>query len=139
MNVSDDVMNDLLTIYLAGEASAATKALIESHAQQNPLFASKIQAAGALSLNDPATVEPSRDLELQALAKTRQFIFLRTLFFASAVLFTLLPLVFTFDARGAQFLILGRYPGLMWSFWSIATASWIAWYVMHRQVRDSGL
>ena len=139
MNVSDDVMNDLLTVYLAGEASTATKALIETYARQNPAFATKVQAAGALSLGDSSNGEPSRDLELRTLAKTRQFIFLRTLFFAGAVLFTLLPLVFTFDERGAQFLILGRYPGLVWSFWSIAAASWTACYVMHRQVRDSGL
>ena len=35
MKMTDDVMNDLLTLYLAGEASADTKALIESHARQH--------------------------------------------------------------------------------------------------------
>ena len=139
MNVSDDVLNDLLTIYLAGEASAGTKALIENHARQNAAFASRIAAARAWSLNDAAHDEPARDLELQTLTKTRQFIFLRTLFFAGGILFTLLPLLFAFDERGVQFLVWGRYPGLVWSFWSIAVASWVACVVMHRQVHDAGL
>jgi len=139
MNVSDDVLNDLLTVYLAGEASAGTKTLIESHARQNPAFASRIAAARAWSLNDSAHGEPARDLELQALNKTRQFIFLRTLFFAGGVLFTLLPLLFAFDERGVEFLVWGRYPGLVWSFWSIAAAAWVACVVMHRQVQRTGL
>jgi hypothetical protein len=139
MNVSDDVLDDLLTIYLTGEASAATNALIESHARQNPAFASRIAAARAWSLNDAAHGEPARDLELTTLTKTRQFIFLRTLFFAAGILFTSLPLTFAFDERGVQFLIWGRYPGLVWSFWSIAAASWIACVVMHRHVQRTGL
>jgi hypothetical protein len=139
MNVPDDVMNDLLTIYLAGEASAATKTLIEGHARQNPAFAARINAAGTLALNGDAFAQPAKDLELQTLAKTRRFILLRTLFFASGILFTLLPLLFAFDDNGVQFLVLGRHPGLVWSFWSIAAASWVACHTMHRQVSASGL
>ena len=37
-----------------------------------------------------------------------------------------LPLVFNFDKRGIEFLILGRHAGLMWSFWSVAAAAWSA-------------
>jgi hypothetical protein len=139
MNVPDEVMDDRLTVYLAGEASAATRALIESHARQNPAFASKLEAVGTLSLGGELPRERSRDLELRALAETRRFILLRTIFLACGVLFTLLPLVFTFDERGVEFLILGRQPGLVWAFWSISVASWTACYVMNRQIRPSGL
>ena len=45
MKLTDEVMNDLLTLYLAGEASADTRALVESHARQNAAFASTIEAA----------------------------------------------------------------------------------------------
>ena len=139
MNLSDDVLNDLLTIYLSGEASAGTKALIESHARQNPALASQIAAARTWSLNDSTEGVPARDLELRTLTKTRKFILLRTVFFASGILFTLLPLLFAFDERGVHFLVLGRYPGLVRSFWTVAVASWIACVVMHRQVQDTGL
>lgn len=139
MNVPDEVMDDLLTVYLAGEASPATKALVENHARENAAFASRITAAGSLSVGDQMPLDAARDLELRVLKQTREFISLRTVFFAGGILFTLLPLVFSFDAGGAEFLILGKHPGLVWAFWSIAAASWSACYVMHRQVRQSGL
>jgi hypothetical protein len=139
MKVTDDVMNDLLTLHLAGEASTDTKALIESHARQNAAFAAKLEASGALSSFRLPDSSPPRDHELKTLTDTRQFIFLRTMFCAGGILFTLLPLVFTFDEGGVEFLVMGRHDGLMWSFWSIAVAAWTACYVMHRQVRPVGL
>ena len=139
MKVTDEVMNDLLTLYLAGEASADTKTLLESHARQNATFASRLAAAGAPSpITMPAGGPPS-DLELKTLTETRRFIFRRTVFCAGGIFFTLLPLVFSFDERGVEFLVLGRHTGLMWSFWSIAVASWTACYLMHRQIRQVGL
>ena len=139
MTVTDEVMNDLLTLYLTGEASADTRALVESHARQDPAFASKLAAAGALPPIAMAHTALPGDLELRTLTETRRFIFLRTLFLAGAILFSLLPLVFSFDKRGIEFLVLGRHPELMWPFWSIAAAAWTAWYVMHRQVSRAGL
>lgn len=139
MMIAEEVMSDLLTLYLAGEASPETRTLVEAYARERPAFAAKMKAAGALSLPDVPENAPARDLELRALAQTRQFILLRTLFVAGGILFTLLPLVFAVDESGVQFLVLGRYPGLVWSFWSVALAWWVACYVMHRQVRPSGL
>ena len=139
MKLTDELMNDLLTLYLAGEASADTKALVESHARQNPAFASKLEAAGALAPISVPDAGPPSDHELRTLAETRKFILLRTIFVAGGIFFSLLPLVFTFDEGGIEFLVLGRHAGLMWSFWSVAVAAWTACYVMHRQVRPVGL
>jgi hypothetical protein len=139
MKVTDDVMNDLLTLYLAGEASADTKALLESHARQNAAFASRLEAAGALPPFRVPHGNPPGDLELRTLTDTRRFILLRSVFLAAGIFFSLLPLVFTFNGNGVEFLVLGRHAGLVWSFWSIAVAAWTAWYVMHRQVARVGL
>jgi anti-sigma factor RsiW len=156
MNVTDDVLNDLLTLYLAGEASADTRALIEEQARREPGFAAKVTAAreldqaAARAVEQPGThTTPPRDVELRALTKARHAIFLRALFLAGGWVFTLLPLVFVKGARvlpgfpgdggGAEFLILGTYSGLVWAFWSVAAASWIACWVMHREARKAGL
>lgn len=139
MRLTDDVFDDLLTVYLAGEASAGTKALIEGRAQQDSAFAERLRAANAVPLGGEPPVAAPADTELAALRRTREFIRLRTILTAAGILFTLLPLVFAFGRNGAEFLILGRHPGLVWSFWSLAVASWTAAYVMARSVRQVGL
>ena len=139
MKLHDDVMSDLLTVYLADDVSAETKTLVETHAAENSVFAERLAAARALSLHAAAVPGPPEDAELKSLKHTRQVLFLRTMFLAWAVLFMLLPLLFTFDNGSVQFVIWGRYPALVSSFWSLAAASWVAWYVMRRQVRQSGL
>lgn len=139
MTISDDVMNDLLTIYLAGDASADTKTLVEAHARQHPAFAARLAAAQSFALPEASAGRSSSDHELRVLAATRQFIWLRTMFCASGILFTLLPLTLKFGSDGVQFLILGREPGLMWSFWSLAVASWTAFIVMNRRIGRVGL
>ncbi len=138
MTLHDDVMTDLLTVYLAGEASAATRALVEARAAADAGFARRLAAARDVSLESAAPAA-APDAELRALGHTRQFLFLRTMFVAWGVVFTLLPLTFTFGDGGAQFVFWGRHPGLVWSFWSLAAASWTAGVLMHRQVRHSGL
>ena len=137
--ISDDVMNDLLTVYLAGDASADTKALVEAHARDHQPFAARLAAAGALVLPDLPARRSAPDAELRALAETRQFILLRTIFFAAGILFTALPFIFRFGSDGIEFLILGREVGLMWAFWSVAAASWTAFGIMDRRVRQTGL
>jgi anti-sigma factor RsiW len=139
MTISDNVMNDLLTMYLAGDASADTKALVEAHAREHQAFAARLAAAKSFALPEVPRGRSSNDHELRALAATRQFIWLRTMFCASGVLFTLLPLTLKFGSDGVQFLILGREPGLMWSFWSLAAASWTAFIVVNRRIGRVGL
>jgi len=139
MRITEDVMNDLLTLHLSGEASADTKALIDGYARENPAFAVRLEAAGRPPEFDGTARPLSLDRELQVLAETRQFIFLRTLFVAAALLFTLVPFTFTFGSAGVHFLLLGRFPGLVWSSLGLAAASWAAVYVMSRRIRRVGL
>lgn len=139
MKITEDVMNDLLTIHLSGEASADTKALIDSYARENPGFAARLEAAARPPVFEGTPRAPSLDRELQVLAETRKFILLRTLAVAAALLFTLVPFTFTFGSAGVHFLLLGRFPGLVWSSLSLAAASWAAVYVMSRRIRRVGL
>jgi hypothetical protein len=139
MTISDNVMNDLLTMYLAGDASADTKALVEAHAREHQAFAARLAAAGSFALPDVAAGRSSSDHELRVLAATRQFIRLRTMFCAGGILFTLMPFVFKFGSDGVEFLLLGRETGLVWSFWSLAAAAWTAFIVMNRRIGRVGL
>jgi hypothetical protein len=139
MNVTDNVLHDLLTLYLAGEASADTRALIEERARREPAFAAKLEAARAVDVAAALPPAPPADLELKALKQTRDALFLRTLFWAAGLFFTLLPLTVYGDDNGAGFVFIGRHNGLVGAFWGVAAASWVAYYVMNRTLRRTGL
>ena len=79
MKITEDVMNDLLTLQLTGEASADTRLLIESYARENPAFAARLEAVARPIAFESAAGGLSFDRELRVLAETRQFIFLRTI------------------------------------------------------------
>jgi hypothetical protein len=139
MKLSRAVMNDLLTVYLAGEASAETRALVEQYAREDADFSAAMEAARRVNL-DPAAVTPAADLEIRSLKMTRQFVRLRSLFMGMAVFFTLLPFSFAFSTEtGMKWLVWGTSRGLGMALLSIAAASWIACYAMNRQIKRAGL
>jgi hypothetical protein len=133
-----DVMEDLSALYLSGEATAGTKAVVEAQARADSAFAERLKAAGGMGLPLPPAVAGA-DAELRTLRETRQFLALRTIFTGMGIAFTLLPLTFTFDGNGAKMLFLHDQPGLVYSFWSLAAASWVATWVMHRAIGRKGL
>jgi len=134
-HLNDAIWNDLATLYGAGEASAETRALVEAHAREDGAFAARLRTAGAA----PALPEPpAPDAALETVRRVRQFLRLRTLFFAGAVFFTLLPLSVLSRNGQVTFLLLHE-PALRNSFWSIAATSWVAWWLMNRKVTQAGL
>lgn len=138
MKLPRPVMDDLLTLYLAGEASPETRALVERYALENDDFAAAMHAAAEIPLTPPA--EPAADAELRSLKMTRQFVFLRSLFMGMAIFFTLSPFSFVFNSqKGITWLMWDASHGLATSFLSIGAASWVAWWLMRREVRKAGL
>ena len=136
MTLPIEVMNDLMAVYLAGDASAATRQLVEDFAREHQDFAARLRsAAGDLNLPTP----PPPDLELAALKQTRDFLRLRSLFLGAGILFTSTPFLFHFSNGRFEWLLIGRESGLVWASLSLAAASWAAHWLMNREVRKAGL
>ena len=138
MNVTDDVLNDLLTLYRAGEASADTRALIEERARREPSFGAKLTAAreldgtAARAISLPGVLGwPPGDVELRALWLTRNAIFFRTLFVVCAIIFTTVPLFFLAPTQ--------LHPGIVRGLWMLAAIAWFGCWTTHRLVRKAGL
>ncbi|MFN7977858.1 MAG: hypothetical protein U0P30_06950 [Vicinamibacterales bacterium] len=109
MNVTRDVVIDLLPVYLAGEASADTRALVEAFLATDPPLARLAREgfgeAGPLPVVADA---PAR----AALSRTRRLLHRRQLAFGVALALTLLPLSFGFvDDR------------IVWAMWRDAPAT----------------
>jgi anti-sigma factor RsiW len=137
MNISRDVVKDLIPVYLAGDASADTQALVESYLKTDPELARDVTAARGTSLGLPATRPPTA--EKQTLDATRQLIKSRTSTLVVATIFTVLPLTFAFHGTTITFLLIRDAPIIGIAWWVTAAIMWI-WHVrIRRRLRVSGL
>ena len=137
MNITRDIVKDLLTVYLAGEASPDTVALVNEYLKHDPELACDAEAARDRGLGLPPTAVPSA--EKQALEETRQLLKNRTATLVVAMVFTVLPLTFVFHGTTITFLLIRDAPLIGVAWWLTAAVMWV-WHVrIRRRLRVSGL
>jgi cobalamin synthase len=121
MSVHENVIVDLLPLVRQGSASAESRALVEEFLGANPAFA---RLAAMLPTPDPG-------LELLALRRTQHRTRRHGWQLALALLFTLMPLSFTFDsARGVHFFYFDQ--PLLVGFCALMALVFWAQYFAHR-------
>jgi hypothetical protein len=128
MQVNREVIQDLLPVYLAGEASEATKALVEEYMRGDPEFAALVRAEGQVKLAALAG-GPSPETELVALKSARRLIRWRSWTLAAAIFFTLLPFSFVYSQNSIRWSMWSTMPEM--SMFLLAGAS-IFWLVLWR-------
>lgn len=136
MEVTRDVIIDLLPLYLAGEASPATRALVDDYLKRDPELAAR---ARERSTALPSVAAPGPELELQSLHRTRSVLRSLRWLFALAVSTTALSL-----ATGIRFeagrltevrLLLLDYPWLLVPVLIVSAIFWVAYLSVRRKVR----
>jgi anti-sigma factor RsiW len=136
MNVTRDVVKDLLVVYLAGEASADTRALVEGWLRDDPDLARQVEAARGGDL--PPVALPAPSVEARALDRTRRHFRLRAAVLGAAIYFTTLPLTVTFGSSGFRGLLIDDWLGRGLAL-GVAAILWWTYIVLSRRVRASGL
>lgn len=139
MNVTRDVVRDLLTVYLAGEASPDTKAFVEEYLKTDAGLAREVDAARAGLLAMPQTGPPAPSAGKEALDATRKLLGERTWTFAAGVLFTLLPLSVAGEGSRVTFFLIRDAPTLGFALWAAAAVVWVWHARVRRRLRVSGL
>jgi hypothetical protein len=142
MKITQNVIMDLLPVYLSGEASPDTKDLIEEFLRQNPEFSSVVEAqkqefSGQHELLEPAGA-PSADHELRTLARTRLLLERQKWSMALALMLTAFPFSFVFSGGHLTFIIVRDQPGLAVAAWFGAAILWILYFLTHRRLRLAG-
>ena len=118
MNITRDVISDLLPAYLSGEATADTRALVDEMAARDPEIARLVRSAGGggtdALLQQP--VDLPSNVERTMVTRTRAVLRRRAWTIALALLFTCLPMTFAFDDGRITFWMLRDEPGsrLLW-------------------------
>ena len=139
MNVTAEVVKDLLPLYVAGEGSADTRALVDEFLRTDPRLAA---LAAALRDQESRTPQPAAappGAERAALATTRSLLRRRSWLLGFALMLTGLPLSFTFDSSGLRFLLLRDAPVFALVSWAGAAALWALFARVARRLRVTGL
>lgn len=115
MTVTREVILDLMPLHLAGEASAASSALIEEYLRTDPDLANRVRTMSAESFATPvAPAAPERELE--TVRRTRRLLFALRWLLAWGLALTLLPLGVEFHAENGRIVeyhfLLRDFPAL---------------------------
>jgi hypothetical protein len=98
LNVTRDVITDLLPIYESGEASRDTQQLVQRFLDRDPEFSHWISRLKQTRLNGKEAL-PAPEVELKSLMRTKTLMKQQTAVWAVAIFFTLAPFIFIFEGN----------------------------------------
>jgi hypothetical protein len=93
MEVTRDVILDLLPLYMAGEASDDSRALIERYLDSDPALAKVAEQSTKIVLTEDIPVPLTTEDQMEAYKEAKQQMFWRLIVLAVVISFTLLALL----------------------------------------------
>jgi anti-sigma factor RsiW len=140
MTLHADVLRDLVSIYLAGEASPATRELVEREITHDAELARLVAAASKEgALHAAASVPPRPEAAKRALDTTRRLLRRRSWLLAGGILTSLLPLTSAGDSDGVHFFLLRDEPAMAAVSWVAAAVFWTLYARLSTRLRVTGL
>ncbi|HEY1760544.1 MAG TPA: hypothetical protein VGG72_34535 [Bryobacteraceae bacterium] len=88
--VTKEIVRDLLPVYMAGDASTDTRAVVEAFLAEDAELREIVETAGKYSL---PPLEAPASLEVQSLARTRRLLGRKNFWLGFALIFTFVPLI----------------------------------------------
>ena len=138
MNITREIVKDLLPLYAAGEASEDSRVAVEEWLRSDPDLARVVG-----ELRDEFALPPATGMSQTSgqavLAQTKALLRRRSWLLAVALLFTGMPLSFAWDSSGLRFFMLRDAPLMSSISLVMAVGLWIAFGVVTRRLRVTGL
>ena len=85
MEITRDIIIDLLPLYVADEASADTKNLVSEYLQHDSELAEMARQYGTMELPEDTPVPLTKEDKMQAFKEAKRLMFLRTIILASII------------------------------------------------------
>lgn len=136
MTVTRDIVTDLLPLYAAGEASADSRAAVESALREDATLRRLVEA---LKVSGSMAVPGEPTSGRQALTRAKGLVRRRASLFGAACFFTAYPLAFSFDSQGVHFLVLRASPAIVVAALAAAATFWIRFAIVSRKAKVTGL
>jgi predicted anti-sigma-YlaC factor YlaD len=141
MNVTREVIIDLLPAYLAGEASRDTRALVEEYLEQDAELARRVRQQSAEGFATTPLPDLPPGLELKSLSRTRRLLGWQRWLFGFAIGFTALTLTSQLSLEGGRVknfhFLIRDYPLQFGILAALAVASWVAYFLTRRRLRTN--
>jgi hypothetical protein len=133
MNVTREVVTDLLPVYFSGEASGDTKVLVEDYFRQDPDFERMARTAATPleTLRAAAPIAASSQKEKRDLESVLWGLRRRQWLFGVSLFLTLAPLSFDFTHGHIVSLMVRDAPWRAFQ-WSLAAALWFLYFARLR-------
>jgi hypothetical protein len=90
MEITRNVILDLLPLYLADEVSADTRALVEEYLETDPELANVAKESAARELPEDIPVPLSKEDQMEAYKEAKRLLFRRTVIWAGLLAFAIL-------------------------------------------------
>ncbi len=143
MEVTRNIIQDLLPLYLAGEVCQETRALVEEFLSRDATLAAEVERLKSDSLKQILTggtnMSLPQDHDAQTLERTRTKLQRTAWILALSIAFTLAPLSFTFDNGHITWMMVRDVPRMATAYWAAAIGFWIAYFVTRHRLRSTGL
>jgi predicted anti-sigma-YlaC factor YlaD len=143
MNLTREVILDLLPAYLSGEASPATRTLVEEHMKEDAELAQRVRflLTDNLVKATPPVLRP--ELELRSLRRTKSLLGWQRWLFGLGIFFSAMLLSNEFSFEGGHFkefhFLLRDYPAEFGICMILGLACWIAYFSIRRRLRTGAM
>lgn len=143
MEITRNVIQDLLPLYLAEEVCPETRALVEDFLSRDATLAAEVERLKSDSLKQiltgGTTMALSKDHDVQTLERTRSTMAHRSWNLGLAIAFTVFPLSFVFSGGHLQWMLLRDVPSAAEASLIAAAGFWVGFVIHSRRLRASGL
>jgi hypothetical protein len=140
MNVTRAMIEDLLPLYAAGEASADTRAAVEAFLRDDEGLARQLEVLREEAPLAAVPVSPIQpETGRRTIARTQALLRRRSWVLAGAIFFTLLPFSLAYGDEGLRFFFMRDAPAAAVASFAVALACWVSFLATTRRLRVKGL
>jgi hypothetical protein len=135
MDVTCNIIIDLLPLYVAGECSQDTKRFVDEYLDAHPDLRQQVKQLSQNPLPNGIQERMTNNDEMKSLKKAKRLLRLRSTVLAFAIFFSLCPFSFG-NIDGKSFFMITDSPKSAMIYGSIGIVFWVIYFIMRRRMSD---
>ena len=134
MKITEDIINDLLPLYLSDECSDDTKRAVSEYLAVHPEFAENVRDISTAALPTDFAVKLTANDEMRTLKRTQLLIRRKTYLMAGAIFFSLIPFSCLYTNERLYIFFI-ESPRTALAYGTVGVIFWIFYFLDQRKLR----